>query len=190
MNVFLITGPMGAGKTTEMLSTRERFYQPVTPVYSFHPDANELTPGVLRTHDGMEVDCIYANRLSLIPNNIHSHIWINEGSLFPFDAIEWHQWKKDNVAIDVIVAALNFDASFKTMGSYAHWNSVASCVIELRGFCNTQRTNDIFLRDGCSRLSTVTAYLGEGTPGFGSLSDGHYIGVCQTCYHALRNKHG
>lgn len=190
LEIAVITGPMGAGKTTELLRWRTMMNEDASPVYSYHPDANVPTPGTLKTHDGIEVECILTNNLLSIESKSNEALWINEGSLFSFDALTWYKWRQSLKCSRMIVAALNYDASFKTMGTYWYWNQVATSITELRGVCNTVRTNDTFKMSGCTWLSTITAYVGSGKPGFGSLSDGNYIGVCQTCYRAFPRPDG
>lgn len=198
--ITLHVGPMGSGKTTSLLKLSDDGL-----VIKYHPNISFPKETIIECHgkdahvkrNGFVCNSLtnpesfdfFAKKYECMNNRL---INIDEAGFFP-DVVEFI-WKMSNrySLVSFSLAALDLNSQYNPMPNINKLKKIASTIIQHKGVCSTMLNDERFdyaaLQHDCEQHSVVTAYLGDKTPGYGSLSDGQYAGVCDSCWTALNDK--
>jgi thymidine kinase len=197
--ITLHTGPMGSGKSTALIAARMPFGH---DLWAAQAAINGRDGAAIRSHDGMYLTADVVSELGVwlaarIVGSDEEHLrhvtTRGAASVRRADAIgdrpvlvlidegQWHgaaEWRRVLALATcrpwrIEVAALDWSAAGRRMGSYEAIEAIADQVVAHAGVCVD-----------CEAPSTLTRWDGAGPPGVGSIGPGAYRPVCAAHWRA------
>ncbi|NOZ92809.1 thymidine kinase [bacterium 3DAC] len=140
MHLTVITGPMFAGKTTELIRRLKRYQYAGKKVILFKPTIDVRSPeGRVKSHDGKEMEAIEVSSSSEIAEYMEkvediSAVGIDEVQFLDDDIVEVI---KDLVfrGYDVFVSGLDMDFMGRPFGVMPYLLAIADDVYKLKAVC-------------------------------------------------------
>jgi len=179
--IELILGPMGSGKTTELMRRLRRYQlakRGVLIIKSATDTRADSLP-LVRTHDGMQSEAIVTKELIAVVDTpiiwMTDVIGIDEGQFFP-DLIEGAETLVRRGKI-VIVAALDGDSQRKPFGQSTDLVSRSESVVKLNAVCVD-----------CGADASFTYRVTESDERIQIGGMDIYAPVCRACYCARSKK--
>ncbi len=170
--IEVITGPMFAGKTTELMRRLERYSFAGRKVVLFKPDIDRRNSNMIRVASARQEYVIEVLTLYKPVGTDADVVAVVEGQFFNSWIVDYCQSLKDQGKI-VIVCGLDMDARRQPFGSMGQLMAVADNVLKLTAVC------------GCGADAGYTWYKGDYNPEKGNLimiGEDLYEPRCSSCY--------
>lgn len=174
MSIHVITGPMFAGKTTELLQKAERYRYIGSPMIIIKPSLDSRYGNdVMMTHSGKkEYDIVNAKELKDINVEKYDIILIDEGQFFDdlFDTcLVWRNRMKKNI----IISCLDMTSEGLPFGHVGNVLAIADNVSKLKSVCLTCKRDAAFSK--CLETKKDEILLG---------GIDKYVASCIHCFYA------
>lgn len=168
--IEVISGPMFAGKTRELIKRIEDLkWQRRTPII-FKPKRDFREPDKLSTHYGDSIDAVEVRHSLEIMKYQESIIVIDEAQMFD-DDLPYVLSKLRDMGRWIIVSGLPLTSEGKPFGTMPHILAIADDITYIHGICSF-----------CGRPATKTKALFEKTEDIVVGGEGRYTPRCNACW--------